>query len=93
MAGRATVVDLADDHLDEAAELLAERHRAQRRLEPGLDPVYEDPAVARVEIEGVREAGYTTIATDWRMTTLTSSRTWPRLGFRATFYRLFRGVA
>ena len=54
MAARATIVDLADDHLDEAGALLAERHRAQRRVEPGLDPVYEDPAAARVEIEGVR---------------------------------------
>ena len=40
-----------------------------------------------------RESGYATIATDWRMTNLTSSRTWPRLGFRPTFYRLFRGIA
>jgi GNAT superfamily N-acetyltransferase len=40
-----------------------------------------------------RDAGYPTIVTDWRMTNLTSSRTWPRLGFRPTFYRLFRGIA
>jgi GNAT superfamily N-acetyltransferase len=40
-----------------------------------------------------RDAGYATVVTDWRMTNLTSSRAWPRLGFRATFYRLFRAIA
>jgi GNAT superfamily N-acetyltransferase len=39
-----------------------------------------------------REAGYPSVVTDWRMTNLTSSRTWPRLGFRPTFYRLFRAI-
>lgn len=37
-------------------------------------------------------AGYASVVTDWRMTNLTSSRTWPRLGFRPTFYRLFRAI-
>ena len=40
-----------------------------------------------------RDAGYAHVVTDWRMTNLTSSRTWPRLGFRPTFYRLFRAIA
>jgi len=40
-----------------------------------------------------RDAGHATVVTDWRMTNLTSSRTWPRLGFRPTFYRLFRAIA
>lgn len=40
-----------------------------------------------------REEGYPTVVTDWRMTNLLSSRTWPRLGFRPTFYRLFRAIA
>ena len=44
-------------------------------------------------IAWAREAGYPTIATDWRMTNLLASRTWPRLGFRPTFYRLFRAIA
>jgi GNAT superfamily N-acetyltransferase len=39
------------------------------------------------------EQGYPAVATDWRMTNLLSSRTWPRLGFRPTFYRLFRAIA
>jgi GNAT superfamily N-acetyltransferase len=39
------------------------------------------------------EAGYPAVATDWRMTNLLSSRAWPRLGFRPTFYRLFRAIA
>ena len=40
-----------------------------------------------------KEAGYPTVVTDWRMTNLLSSRTWPRLGFRPTFFRLFRAIA
>jgi GNAT superfamily N-acetyltransferase len=39
------------------------------------------------------EEGYPAVATDWRMTNLLSSRTWPRLGFRPTFYRLHRAIA
>jgi hypothetical protein len=39
------------------------------------------------------ETGYPAVATDWRMTNLLSSRTWPRLGFRPTFYRLVRAIA
>ena len=53
MAGRATILELTDDHLDDAARLLAERHTAQRLVEPGLDPAYEDPAAARAEIVAV----------------------------------------
>lgn len=54
MTSRTTIVELALDHLDGAAELLAARHRAHRLAEPGLDPVYEDPAAAKVEIESLR---------------------------------------
>ena len=32
-----------EEHLDGAAVLLAERHRAHRLVEPGLDPRYEEP--------------------------------------------------
>lgn len=39
------------------------------------------------------EAGHPSVVTDWRMTNLLSSRAWPRLGFRPTFYRLFRAIA
>ena len=35
---------------------------------------------------------YTAVTTDWRETNLLSSRSWPKLGFRPTFYRLFRGI-
>ena len=38
-------------------------------------------------------AGHAHVVTDWRMTNLLSSRTWPRLGFRPTFFRLFRAIA
>jgi GNAT superfamily N-acetyltransferase len=40
-----------------------------------------------------RDAGYPTVVTDWRETNLLSSRTWPRLGFRPTFRRLYRAIA
>lgn len=40
-----------------------------------------------------KDAGYPAVATDWRMTNLLSSRTWPRLGFRPTFFRLHRAIA
>ena len=46
-----SIVPFADEHLDGAATLLAERHRSQRLVEPGLDPAYEDSAAARAEIE------------------------------------------
>jgi GNAT superfamily N-acetyltransferase len=38
------------------------------------------------------EAGYACCVTDWRATNLLSSRAWPRLGFRDTFWRLHRTV-
>ena len=47
------IVPFTDEHLDGAATLLAERHRAQRAVEPGLDPRYEEPAAARAEIEAL----------------------------------------
>ncbi|ONI72529.1 GNAT family N-acetyltransferase [Kribbella sp. ALI-6-A] len=36
------------------------------------------------------DAGYDSVVTDWRVTNLLSSRTWPRLGFVPTFQRLHR---
>jgi GNAT superfamily N-acetyltransferase len=43
-------------------------------------------------LDWARQERYATVVTDWRMTNLLASRTWPRLGFRPTFYRLFRAV-
>lgn len=40
-------------HLDDAALLLASRHRAHRIRQPLLSPVYEDPASALVELTHV----------------------------------------
>ena len=37
--------------------------------------------------------GYGAVVTDWRATNLLSSRTWPKLGWRPTFYRLHRAIA
>src|SRR5918911_2082675 len=41
----------ADEHLDAAAELLAERHRRHRAAEATLPARFEDPAAAREEVE------------------------------------------
>jgi GNAT superfamily N-acetyltransferase len=45
-----SIVPFAEEHLDGASVLLAERHRAQRLVEPGLDPRYEDLAASRAEV-------------------------------------------
>lgn len=50
------IVPFAAEHLEGAAELLAARHRAQRSVEPGLDPAFEEPAAARAEIEALHAA-------------------------------------
>jgi GNAT superfamily N-acetyltransferase len=59
-------------------------------------PEHRSHGVGRVLGETVlswaHEAGYPAVVTDWRMTNLLSSRTWPRLGFRPTFYRLHRAI-
>lgn len=52
-AATPSVVPFGKEHLDGAGALLAERHRAQRLVEPGLDPRYEEPSAARAEIEGL----------------------------------------
>jgi GNAT superfamily N-acetyltransferase len=44
-------------------------------------------------LEWARETHREWVVTDWRMTNLLSSRAWPRLGFRPTFYRLHRAIA
>lgn len=46
-----TVRALEADDLDDAAALLADRHRRHRQAEPLLDPAYEDASAARAEIE------------------------------------------
>ena len=38
------------------------------------------------------EAGYDSVVTDWRVTNLLSSRTWPKLGFEQTFVRVHRTI-
>lgn len=45
------VIPFADEHLGDAARLLAERHRRQRRSEPLLDPRFEAAGAAQAEIE------------------------------------------
>jgi ribosomal protein S18 acetylase RimI-like enzyme len=45
------VVPFSDEHLDDAARLLAARQARQREAEPALPERYEDPSAAREEIE------------------------------------------
>ncbi len=47
-------------------------------------------ALGEAVIAWTAQAGYACIATDWRVTNLLSSRTWPRLGFTESFVRLHR---
>jgi GNAT superfamily N-acetyltransferase len=49
--GGITIEPFGDEHLDAAAELLAERHRHHRLAEPLLPSRYEDRAAAREEVE------------------------------------------
>ncbi len=53
------IQEFADGHLDDAARLLAARHKAHRRLEPLLPPGYEDPVFARQEVEALWRADET----------------------------------
>jgi GNAT superfamily N-acetyltransferase len=47
-------------------------------------------ALGEAVIAWSAQAGYSCVASDWRVTNLLSSRTWPRLGFAETFLRLHR---
>ena len=53
---RIEIRPFTDPFLSAAAALLADRHRAHRLAAPGLDPAFEDPAVARREIERLASA-------------------------------------
>jgi GNAT superfamily N-acetyltransferase len=45
------IIPFADEHLDSAGALLAERHRRHREAEPLLAPRYEEPSAAQAELE------------------------------------------
>lgn len=47
-------------------------------------------ALGEAVLDWCREEQFRCVVTDWRVTNLLSSRTWPRLGFRPTFVRLHR---
>jgi GNAT superfamily N-acetyltransferase len=49
-------------------------------------------ALGEAVLDWSAAAGFSSVTTDWRVTNLLSSRTWPRLGFRPTFLRLHRLV-
>jgi GNAT superfamily N-acetyltransferase len=50
---RLEIAPFTADVIDDAARLLAARHRAQRTIEPGLDPAFEDVAATRDAIVGL----------------------------------------
>jgi GNAT superfamily N-acetyltransferase len=47
-------------------------------------------ALGETVLEWAAQAGFGCVVTDWRVTNLLSSRTWPALGFAETFLRLHR---
>jgi GNAT superfamily N-acetyltransferase len=47
-------------------------------------------ALGEAVLQWCADVGYNSVVTDWRVTNLLSSRTWPRLGFEQTFHRLHR---
>ena len=49
-------------------------------------------ALGASAIAWARDAGYPWVAADWRTANLEASRTWPGLGFEATFVRLYRSI-
>jgi GNAT superfamily N-acetyltransferase len=49
-------------------------------------------ALGEAVIAWTAQAGYDCVVTDWRVTNLLSSRTWPRLGFKESFLRLHRVI-
>ena len=49
-------------------------------------------ALGEAVIAWTAQAGYDCVVTDWRVTNLLSSRTWPRLGFEESFLRLHRVI-
>ncbi|WP_204034967.1 GNAT family N-acetyltransferase [Micromonospora qiuiae] len=50
-------------------------------------------ALGTAVIDWAADSGFGSVVTDWRVTNLLSSRTWPRLGFTETFLRLHRTIA
>jgi ribosomal protein S18 acetylase RimI-like enzyme len=49
-------------------------------------------ALTDAVLAAARDEGYESMVTDWRVTNLLASRFWPRRGFRATFFRLYRSI-
>jgi GNAT superfamily N-acetyltransferase len=47
-------------------------------------------ALGETVLDWAAQAGFGCVVTDWRVTNLLSSRTWPALGFAETFLRLHR---
>ena len=50
-------------------------------------------ALGETVLQWSADTGYDSVVTDWRVTNLLSSRTWPTLGFEQTFHRLHRLIS
>jgi GNAT superfamily N-acetyltransferase len=50
-------------------------------------------ALGETVLQWSADTGYDSVVTDWRVTNLLSSRTWPKLGFEQTFHRLHRLIS
>jgi len=49
-------------------------------------------ALGEAVVNWAVDSGFDSVVTDWRVTNVLSSRTWPRLGFTETFLRLHRSI-
>ena len=49
-------------------------------------------ALTDASLAAAAEDGYAAMVTDWLVTNLLASRFWPKRGFRASFFRLYRSI-
>ena len=49
-------------------------------------------ALTAAALNWAHERGYHSMTTDWRSVNLLSSRFWPKRGFRAQYFRIYRSV-
>ena len=86
-------IEVSSSHKSVALPARRRRSSASRPCCRSTEARALDGCSARRSLAWARETGRRRVVTDWRMTNLLASRAWPRLGFRPTFYRLFRAIA
>jgi hypothetical protein len=82
----------SEEHLDDAAQPLAQRHARHREAEPLLpaDVDFRKESAGEWRSEGA--AGVFATRGAAPVGYLLASRFWPRRGFRTTFLRLYRSI-